>query len=192
MSSWRIQGKWVALCAVAVLSPGCCTLFPNLPWCPERGTNLPEVAAFVPAPIARLCPDHVGGDRDFKGHGPEVDATASIELRNGDTEVWVRLSLHEKETRSDYTEALGNWDRKLYTVPVGKVITRVLSAMTSEAHYVDTDHELDRPSVTGGALVSRFEIMGDTGGNDVANCTSDDAYMSVSFNEVRLELQQQP
>jgi hypothetical protein len=39
--------------------------------------------------------------------------------------------------------------------------------------------------------VEIFEIMGDTGGNDVGNCTSDDVYMNVYFNEIRGKMQEE-
>ena len=35
-----------------------------------------------------------------------------------------------------------------------------------------------------------FEIMGDTGGNDVGNCTAGDVYMNVYSNEMRGKLQE--
>jgi hypothetical protein len=152
---------------------------------PDDDKTPSDVAfTFQPPSFNRLCPTHVGGDREFKGHGPKVRTSATLELRNSNTEVWVKMFLNAKETRDDWTEAEGNWDRLLWQVPPGSTITSINSSMASQASYTDTDHSLDSPAVTGGSLVSRFEVMGDTGGNDVRNCTDDDVYLNVQFNPV--------
>lgn len=166
----------VLLIGVLSLLAGCCSVVP-WPWCLED-------FAFTPASITRLAPTHIGGDREFKGHGPDVVGRASLEIRN-ETEIWVVAYLHAKETQSDWTEAEGEWERKLWTAPVGKKIVKIASDKSSETNYRDTDHELDRPSVRGGDLVKTFEIMGDTGGDDVGNNTADDVYMNLYFNEIR-------
>jgi hypothetical protein len=175
----------IPLIGIASIVSGCCTLFPSSPGCKEP---VIEDYAFTPASITRLCPTHIGGDREFKGHGPDVKVDATIRTRNSDREIWVTLHLHAKETRSDWTEAEGTWERKLWTAPTGKRIASIESDRFSEASYRDTNHSLDRPSVRGGALVSKFEVMGDTGGNDVRNCTSDDVYMNVYFNDIQVKL----
>ncbi|UCH96975.1 MAG: hypothetical protein JSV88_09030 [Candidatus Aminicenantes bacterium] len=169
------------LIGLGIIYSGCCSLFPNLPKCEQD-------REFTPPSITRLCPSHIGGNRDFAGHGPDVQATASLELRNSRTEIWVKLYLHAKETRSDWTEAEGTWNRKLWTVDPGYTISRIVSDQSSNASYRDVDHDLDRPSVVGGNLVDKFEIMGDTSGNDVGNCTSDDVYMNVYFNKVEVKV----
>ncbi len=148
-----------------------------------------EKRNFTPESITRQCPTHIGGDREFKGHGPDVTVRATLSIRNSNTEVWVNLYLHAKETRSDWTEAEGSWDKKLWTVDSGFKIKRIESDISSNASYRDTDHDLDRPSVRGGSLVDRFEVMGDTGGNDVGNCTDDDVYLNVYFNRIDVIIQ---
>lgn len=179
-----------------VILSGCCDVY-QWPWCPpppepDGGPETPEpiTLTFTPAGITRLCPTHVGGDRDFKGHGPDVTANASLEIKNSNKEVWVNLYLHAKETRSDWTEARGTWSRHLWTVPSGYTIVNIISHRSSNASYRDDDHALDRPAVRGGSLVRKFEIMGDTGGNDVGNCTTDDVYMNVYFNPIKVKTQE--
>lgn len=170
---------------------GCCTLFPNMPWCLDErnGENPITEVQFTSPSFSRLCPTHIGGDREFNGHGPDVTATVSIAIRNSNTEIWATIYLHAKETRSDWTEAEGQWNKKLWTAPSGKKIVDITSDTYSETSYVDTDHDLDRPPVRGGNLVRQFEIMGDTGGNDVGNCTSDDVYINVRFNDIHARVQ---
>lgn len=143
--------------------------------------------SFTPGPYTRLCPTHINGDREYKGHGPDVEASAKLRIVN-EKEIYVDLYLHQKETRSNWTECLGNWSYLIFTVPTNWKIKNIITDVSSTTSYRDTDHDLDRPTVSGGNLVNRFEIMGDTGGNDVGNCTSDDAYMNVYFNEVRIRI----
>lgn len=183
MNGLAQQAKLAILVGVSAMMSGCCAWFPSMPWCDTSAETTPF--AVTPSSITRLCPTHIGGDREFKGHGPDVTVTAEIERRNGNQEIWAVLYLNAKETRSDWTEAEGNWDRRVWSVPTGQKVNSIDTDLESNAGYVDTDHDLDRPSVRGGTLVSRFEVMGDTGGNDVGNCTADDVYLNVYFNEIR-------
>ena len=143
---------------------------------------------FQPNNIIRKCPSHVEGDRDFKGHGPNVSAWAQLRVVDNQS-VYVDYYIRARETRQDWTTAEGQWSDLLWTAPNGNTIMRITSAIRSETSYRDTDHELDVPAVNGGNLVRRFEIMGDTGGNDVGNCTDDDVYLNIYFNEVQIEIQ---
>lgn len=154
----------------------------------EEGEDTEEFSTFMPPSITRLCPTKIGGDSEFAGHGPDVEAYAALKIMNSNTEIWVELYLHVKETLKDWTEAEGTWNRKLWTVEQGYSIIEIVSSHSSNASYCDVDHDLDRPSVLGGTLVERFEIMGDTGGNDIGNCTDDDVFMNVYFNEVRVKV----
>lgn len=142
---------------------------------------------FTPDAFTRLCPDHRGGGREFKGHGPQVTAKAWLSIEAKGTELWVTMYLHAKETTKDWTEAEKTWRKLLYSVPKGEKIKRVTTSDRSETSYTDTNHSLDAPAVRGGKLVKKFEIMGDTGGKDVSNCIDDDVYMNVYFNEIKLE-----
>ena len=144
--------------------------------------------SFVPSAITRLCPTWIGGDKEFDGHGPDVQASASLKISTTKKSLYVDLYLHEKETQSDWTECRGNLSRTVYTTPTGWSIKEIITDTYSSASYRDTDHDIDYPTVTGGKLVKQFAIMGDTGGNDVGNCTTDDAYMNVYFNSVTIVL----
>jgi hypothetical protein len=156
-------------------------MLPVLPLAAREETLTPDA-------VTKLAPDHRNGDKDFKGHGPKVLVRATLDLRNQSKELWVTVYFHLKETEKDWTEAEKTFSRKLYTAPEGQTIERILSDASSEAEYTDTNHQLDKPAVRGGKLVKEFEVMGDTGGNDVGNHTDDDSYVNVYFNEVRLAL----
>ncbi|MEZ4884075.1 MAG: PLAT/LH2 domain-containing protein [Chitinophagales bacterium] len=147
-----------------------------------------RIETFTPYAIPHLCPKHVGGDREFGGNGPNVNAFARLQLSNDKKRVEAVLYLHAKETKSDWTEARQTWTETIWTAPSGFVITDILSSAESKVSYTDTDHDIDHPDIKGGNLVRIFEIMGDTNGNDVGNCTSDDVYMDVYFNKVSVKI----
>jgi len=138
-----------------------------------------------PAPIRDLCPKKIGGDKEFDGHGPVVKASTQLFVKDNNS-LWVWLTLRAKETKSDWTEAYGEWEVPLWNAPIGFRITG-FTPSTSTANYTDSNHQLDVPSITGGSLVRRFEMLGDTKGDDIGNCTKDDVYMNVFFNEVQVQ-----
>lgn len=146
---------------------------------------------FTPQARTRLCPEHTEGDREYAGNGPRVIAYAKLELANNNKEINLVIYMHQKETNNGDTECKDTWKYpKIYTAPNNWRIQSVLTDMRSDANY--TDHDTgsdppDMPSVTGG-LVSRFEIVGDTDGWDVGACSNDDAYISVFFNDVRVQI----
>jgi len=144
-----------------------------------------EIIIFEPSPITRECPSHVDGDKEFDGHGPDVQAWAQLRIEEN-KKIYVDYFLQARETQDDWTTARGRWSKLLWTAGTGQYIVRINSDMRSETSYTDTDHVLDHPSIFGGNLVNKFEIMGDTGGNDVSNCTRDDVYISIYFNPIKV------
>lgn len=159
----------------------------------EQSVNIiqpiPQVKlySFTPPASEKYCPDKIGrGDREFSGHGPNVSASAMLFTKNT-REVWVRISLHVKETQSDWSEATGEWDYPLWSAPIGATITEFAPVAPSTAEYRDDNHQVDRPTVQGSGLVQRFQIMGDTEDNDIGNCTDDDVYIEVFFGEIQVK-----
>lgn len=148
----------------------------------------------------RLCPtDTKRGDREFSGHGPRVTGTARL-IKVGKTRLRLDLDLYAVETKSDWTEARGDWSYTAYTAPSGYYIKSVESNKSySRGYYIDKDHSLDKLTqsggtesgykITGGKLVKQFDFKGDTGGKDIGNCTTDDVYMNVHFNSVKVTVQ---
>ncbi|MEM6342225.1 MAG: hypothetical protein AAF927_00040 [Bacteroidota bacterium] len=142
---------------------------------------------FQPSSFERLCPSHIGGDREFGGNGPNVTAEASLSIVN-QREVWVEIYFHVKETKSNWTEARYRESHLLKTIPAGFKFKRFLSDQQTTWTYTDNDHNLDTKSYSSAHLVREFRAKGDTGGDDVGNCSSDDSYLSVWFNKVRIEI----
>jgi hypothetical protein len=158
------------------------------------GTSHAQTRVHVgPHEFTRLCPTHVGGDREYSGNGPEVHAYARLAITGSDTELRACFFMHQMETKHDWSEALLD-DKEddecflLYTAPVGMRITRILNDTRSDIRYIDSDHGLDKFFPTGN-LVREFQIKGDTKGKDIGNCTADDAYLNVFLEDVEVELE---
>ncbi len=135
--------------------------------------------------FARLCPEHIGGDREYAGHGPEVNARAQLFTQNFDSELYIDIFMHQIETKSDWSEALLSRTFFIYRAPAGRRITAIENSDVSELFYVDNDHAVDR-FFPADNLVREFRINGDTDGNDIGNCTSDDAYLSLYLKSLRV------
>lgn len=114
--------------------------------------------------------------------------------------------MHARETVSDWSETEGTWIKRLYTAPSGYEIAAILSGKYSEVHYVS------RPGVrsftpvglteaVGGAkgvdvpfkddgLVTRWNIVGDTGGTDISDDDNahDDTQVAVQLNPMKIRL----
>ncbi|MCJ7446385.1 MAG: hypothetical protein MUO72_01700 [Bacteroidales bacterium] len=146
-----------------------------------------KTVALSPDPIVRLCPGWIntaGSDRDFGGHGPVVFASAEAKIMQN--VLYVHIRFHAKETTSNYTECNGEWLFTLYTPPTNYFISDYYKY--SSASYTDSNHDIDYPVVSGDDFVQKFIIMGDTEGNDVGNCTTDDAFLTVVFNLIHIEI----
>ena len=139
----------------------------------------------VPRSHTRLCPDRCGGDKEFGGNGPKVNASASLFVK-AKKALWVKIYLKTKETKDGDTCAKKEWTFPVWEAPNSFEITDFSPSGSSNANYTDTNHQLDTPSIGGSSLVRKFEIMGDTGGNDTGSCTADDVYINTYFNEVSI------
>lgn len=165
-----------------------------------------SIIQFVPSTIGPYCPKKLlSGDREFGGHGPEIWAWVKLRVVNKRM-IYADTYLHARETTSDWSETEGNWSKLIYTAPAGTEIIDIPSGKYSEVHYVS------KPGVNaftprglveaiGGArgtdvpfkddgLVSRWNIVGDTGGDDIStddNC-NDDTQVAIQLNPVKVKL----
>lgn len=126
----------------------------------------------VPA-SGRYIPPHVAGDREFKGHGPDVHAQAFLELADGGTKLVARACMNARETRSDWTEADGcSPQTVLFVAPIGQCVKGVNVGSLATFHYVDTDTLIDNlPASPGTAFVYQWSLHGDAPGNDAGVVT---------------------
>lgn len=145
----------------------------------EETIEIPPTPMFIPSQVG-------DGDVDFGGHGPRVDASAKLESRDWGKELWVRLDMHARETKKDYTEAQGTVHYHVWTVPSKEhqQILGILSDDYTEFGYVDTDHDDDRFAGGSNELVREFTFVGDTNGKEAGSRTG----MKVEFNPITLRL----
>ena len=185
------------------------TPLPNKPLAAPKNMALKSgdsVIQFVPVTVGPFCPNELmGGDREFDGHGPEVWAWIRLKIvqkKYIDAEVY----MHARETVSDWSETEGTWTKRLYTAPTGYEIIEIQTGKASEVHYVSkpgvssfsptgwyrqsaVQEEHNVPFKDDG-LVTRWNILGDTGGSDISDDTNcnDDTQVAVQLNPVKLKL----
>lgn len=168
--------------------------------------KLDSAIQFIPATVGPYCPTKLlGGDREFGGHGPEIWASINLTIENGN-QLFATVYMHARETQSDWSETEGTWKKLIYTAPSGFNISGITSGKSSEVHYISKPglgafspgalRELlggatgtDVPFTDDG-LVTRWNIVGDTMGDDIStdrNC-SDDTQVAVQLNPVKLKL----
>jgi hypothetical protein len=163
-----------------IVSPGL-TDFPRF-----KGDSImaiqPRTLDINPTPF--FVPPRVGGDREFKGHGPRVRVSATLSIRNAN-ELWTTLSMNAKETTADWTEADGSAEFLVYRDPQVARITRVLSDTHSFHGYTDTNHATDFLELPAGELVRQFECVGDTAGQEAGLRTG----VRAHFNPIQIEVE---
>ncbi len=172
------------------------------------GTVAPadSVVQFIPSTIGPYCPKRLlGGDRDFGGHGPEIYAWIKLNIINKRT-IEADVFMHARETVADWSETQGSWKKVLYTAPAGYEITGIISGKYSEVKYISKPGinaftPVGLVQALGGAkgtaipfkddgLVTRWNIVGDTGGDDIStddNC-NDDTQVAIQLNPVKIKL----
>lgn len=155
----------------------------------NSGSDQPQTAELTvtPSNVIRLCPTWIGGDRDFGGIA-RVMAKVSLYAVN-ERELWSRVEFDVLEPNPDYTHANRVVTSRFYTAPYGWKIDAILSQATVLWEFTDQDHSEDVRNYSSTlSPVLTFRCKGDTGGNDVGNCTSDDSYLSVYYNPIQFRI----
>lgn len=156
-------------------------------------------------------PPHTRGDRDFKGHGPDIAANGTVYLV--EKGMYVDASMRATETRKDWTTAFGVkrqiWFLHLrpgfqirnagnfewVVVNGGMAQQRVIPESiisvgtymsVGDYRYVDTNHkkEIFYPNNTNFNLIERVEIVGDTDGNEAGTKTNITFFPQVDTFEI--------
>lgn len=138
----------------------------------------PSIKTIRVNPSPRFFPQHVNGDREFDGNGPRVNVSARIDIRNT-YEIWAQIWMRARETKSDWTEAVGSMNYMLYRHD--RPITAIVSDTYSSLSYLDTNHQEDEFDLSLNDLVSKFVCVGDTGGSEAGTRTS----VVVHFNPIQ-------
>lgn len=104
-----------------------------------------------------------GGDREFKGHGPEIFATATLNGGLTSRKLTVTLCMTATETEDDWTKAEGCETYLLYMAPPGECIGVLSHGTSDDVHYIDIDHGTEEFNRFGSPnFVQRWEFTGDT------------------------------
>ena len=138
-------------------------------------------------PTPFFVPPRVGGDREFNGHGPRVEVSATLAVRNAN-ELWASVYMHAKETTHDWTEAEGTAEYLVFRDAQATRINRIMSDVHSFHGYTDTNHGTDLLELPAGELARQFECVGDTRGNEAGIRTG----VRVHFNPITVEVETEP
>ncbi len=147
-----------------------------------------RVITIQPQATGVLCAEHTGhGDRDFYGNGPETRASATLIVDRDHRRLKARLSIFARETTPDWTTAEGVQDFVVWTAPEGMTLLGVEGPTRAYVSYTDLDHHQD--VLPGNGPVRRFQLTGDTNGEDlVGRCTNRRTSVQVLFERVRLRV----
>jgi hypothetical protein len=137
----------------------------------------------------QVIPSRTGpGDKEFDGHGPCIRATAQIYTAENGTQLRAVVNVDMWECpddmtkiHKDYTEGIGMEDRVLYTTEHDEEIVEIRTPVSATLEYIG--HGTQPQSKTDSGLVSRWNMLADTDGDDVGK-----SYVTVTFNPVHLVL----
>jgi hypothetical protein len=143
----------------------------------------------VPA-ASYFIPPRVGGDTDFAGHGPRIDARATL-LGVGTRQLRVRLYMDAIETQQDLTHVRGDsatfGDYLVYDAGAGQCVRGVSRGDRDQLPYVDNDHPEDVfPGQVQDSFVRQWHSVGDTSGPEAGTRTG------VAVDTFELSLNVQP
>ncbi len=135
-------------------------------------------------PVNQFKPPHLGGDREFAGHGPDITIAAHLE-HEGSTRLVTFVTMNALETRSDWTAFGGNSERKLVLDCAerfpGWTIRRVIGDSYSSLSFRDADHDVNTLGPSSGNLIQFFTVKGDSNGEG-------QPWVTAVFNRVAVEL----
>jgi hypothetical protein len=78
----------------------------------------------------------LGGDREFGGNGPNIHSRVKLKISGDRRSIIAEVYFHAKETKSDWSETRGTWNRTVFTAPAGKKIDRIVGSTMSEVRFM--------------------------------------------------------
>lgn len=98
---------------------------------PLQAHAAPTTQDVQPSNIAeQLVPKTLlGGDREFDGNGPNITTTVNVRISDDGRKLLATVYFKAKETKADWSETKGEWERTVYTAPQGRKIKRILGAV---------------------------------------------------------------
>jgi beta-lactam-binding protein with PASTA domain len=149
----------------------------------SRGPMCSTQMMTVPASRFSYHPPRTEGDAEFGGNGPDVTVRVNVYAQAQTLKAEVYMRAQEKDGDS---LAEGTTTINLYQVPPGQEIRGIVGSTSASQSYVDDDHGVDVFDKGSDGPVGRFEIIGDTRGNDIGS-GDDDTGVNVRFNPIRIE-----
>jgi len=156
---------------------------------PDCSISTIDTISYRPAPILNICPEHINGNSNFSGNGPDVDISVKARIKENKY-IFAEITFHLKQTNGNSpTEGLVQIEEMIYQAPSGKEIMELLSSDSSDVVYTDTNRDLDVMPPDSGSLVREFRVMGDTNATDFPNdCINDGSKLDVHFNDLLIWL----
>jgi hypothetical protein len=149
----------------------------NPPGLPEA-LIVPKEAQSVTKPNVLIgeisyTPPKVSGDRDFNASGDHpMRFTVRAESKIEGSKIMVRVRMMAAESQSDWTRVDG-WSKwqTAYTAPVGWKIKSASPLGSSEKSGSIGTHGIRYENLSQGEVVNRFDIYGDTDGQEAGSYT---------------------
>ncbi len=147
---------------------------PATPICQSRIDQVPA------GKLITLRPPLVGGDRNFAGHGPNVQA--NVRLLKQDTRIDVAVFIQATETKSDWTSVSGSITDRFFTPDPGRKVDQIIGDIEDAKVYTHGNQPRDVDAGGPGGPVAQWEFTGFDGDNAAGT----DTRVTVHFNQVRI------
>ena len=125
----------VGVVAAACLGTTVVAAAPSAPLKPTK--PMKQVVTVTPKDINQaLVPNElVGGDREFGGNGPRIESKVILNVSPDKRSIVAKIYFNAKETKHDWSETRGSWERVVYRAPAGKKIHSIESPTTSVVSF---------------------------------------------------------
>lgn len=159
--------------------------------CPEVDTSLnvdpplptcAEETVLVTLDQVTVNPIHTGGDGEFDGNGPEIMINVIVHNESSGIRAWVWMSA--RETKSDWTAVQGENYTPYKNLGPNVEVIAISPTQDGYRRTQEGGHDMFPGSGYSG-LVNRFEIIGDTRGDDV-----NETRVTVYFNPIQVTTRQ--
>jgi hypothetical protein len=148
----------------------------------EVGIDKPQAPRSYTLPVNLAAwgpfrPPNIGrNDAEFAGHGPMINWSVLLQVRNG-RELVASVSFHATEWEGDVVHGRpvnnpticgGHMEKVVYSAPVEVRILRIIDKASDGGSFVSTKPNSDRdPEKQYGTFYPTYEFVGDTQGDDV-------------------------
>lgn len=137
-----------------------------------------------PPNLNNLCPDHIGGDREFDGKGPRT--SFRIKIFNIENDIVANVFCDWIETESDYTHGVFNKNIVIAHIPDNLQILEITSSKETSWDYTDNNGHTSEGNTFQDSMspIKSISIMGDTGDDDDLsfNCG---LFMNTGIKEIQ-------